>query len=116
MTTTSTTSASTNWRGPCSGAEQAAARDAPHVSWDLDIGESVSWWRAVQMCSDCPVRELCTQMRAEMFPTGNPSGVIWAGVAYSETGRVLDQAGLRRLGSTRRNRVNRGRPRSAVAA
>ena len=37
-------------------------------------------------------------------PTHNPSGVILAGVAYSETGRVLDTTSLRRLAALRRNR------------
>lgn len=113
MTTTDTTA---NWRGPCNTSEQAPLEESPHASWDLDIGEAISWFRAVQVCVACPVRKLCTQMRGEMFEASNPAGVIWAGVAYSETGRVLDANGLRRLDSTRRNRENRGRPRREVAA
>lgn len=104
------------WQGPCTAVEQPLVEDVPHASWDLDIGEAISWFRAVQVCIDCPVSKLCTQMRGEMFPTSNPAGVIWAGVAYSETGRVLDAGGLRRLDSTRRNRVTRGRPRRELAA
>ena len=38
------------------------------------------------------------------YPARNPQAVIWAGVAYSETGRILDTAGLRRLSATQRGR------------
>ena len=41
-------------------------------------------------------------------PARNPQAVIWAGVAYSETGKILDTAGLRRLSATQRGRDLRG--------
>ena len=44
------------------------------------------------------------------YPTSNPRSVIWAGVAYSELGRVLDTGGLRRLYAVQRNRHMRGKP------
>jgi len=106
-----TKNAAAPWRGPCTS-QQATPRDAePHASWDLDIGDAVSWRRAVQTCVDCPVRAACIEERAAFFPHSNPAGVIWAGVAYSETGKVLDTSGLRRLAATRRNKGHRGRPR-----
>ena|GEM_PF-6232602 len=41
------------------------------------------------------------------FSRSMPSGVIWAGIAYSDAGYVLSEHLLRRLGSTIRNRRNR---------
>lgn len=111
-----TIATSSHWQGPCASAQQVAVDGTPHASWDLDVGEATSWWRALQTCGECPVQRLCIERRAELYPGGNPAGVIWAGVPYSETGRVLDLAGLRRLAITRRNQVRRGRPRRESAA
>lgn len=113
-----TATSSSHWQGPCDTDRQQTAVDGtPHASWDLDIGEAISWWRALEVCADCPMQQLCIERRAELYPDSNPAGVIWAGVPYSETGRALDLAGLKRLAVTRRNQARRGRPRrDAVAA
>lgn len=104
------------WQGPCA-IGQARPQDAhPRASWDLDIGDLTAWFRAADACNGCPFLAACLAQRREFFPSSNPAGVIWAGVAYSETGRVLDTSGLRRLAATRRNRDRRGRSRREFMA
>ena len=96
-------------------------------SWDLDSGDVKRWLRAIlRMCREsCPFLAECVAARTRMYPAtadfkasrSMPAGVIWAGVAYSELGRVLDTAGLRRLNAVQRNRHRRGKPsRPLVAA
>jgi hypothetical protein len=96
------------WRGPCS--------DDPDA-WDLDVVDVAAWLKAIRTCREsCPFLSNCLARRAEHYPgTGprgrksasRPSGVIWAGDAYSSTGRRLDAVGLRRLGASILNRRNR---------
>ena len=82
------------WEGPC-------ATDP--TGWDLDAGTLTQWLAAMRECVNCPVLDECVALREEFFPHadtthragGNPSGVIWAGVAYSESGVPLDGRGLR---------------------
>lgn len=68
----------------------------------------------MQTCIDCPVIENCRRERAEL--NENPKGVIWAAVAFTETGIAMDTAGLRRLAATRRNAAHRGKPRELTVA
>ena len=93
-----------NWRGSCTAAQAAPADPSEaHTSWDLDIGDVRSWLRARRVCTEeCPLLAACLQQRREYYPTSNPRSVIWAGVAYSDTGRVLSHESLRRLEATRR--------------
>ena len=109
---------SENWKGACTVTQAATADSEPHLSWDLDIGDVHSWLRAQRICTEeCPLLAACLRQRRESYPTSNPRSVIWAGVAYSELGRVLDTAGLRRLNAVQRNRHRRGKPsRPLVAA
>lgn len=99
-----------SWHGPC---------DAPGggISWDLDNGDLSSWSRALRTCQEvCPFKALCVQLREEMYPGSvRPAGVIWAGVAYSDAGVVLDASGLRRLAASRRGR-RRNAERTRAAA
>lgn len=92
------------WQGLCS--------DDPD-SWDLDSGDVKSWLRAMRVCREsCPFLAECVAARIRMYPAtadpktsrAMPAGVIWAGIAYSDTGHVLSEHLLRRLGSTIRNR------------
>lgn len=93
----------TTWRGPCVPAPRRLADEPPHQSWDLDVGDGQSWIRAIRICAEeCTVRALCIQSRKEHYPHSNPSAVIWAGVAYSDTGKVLGTDGLRRLAAANR--------------
>ena len=108
---------SENWRGSCTTAQAAPADSDPPVSWDLDIGDVRSWLRAQRACTEeCPLLAACLQQRQENYPTSNPRSVIWAGVAYSETGRVLNTSGLRRLNAVQRNRHRRGKPSRPLVA
>ncbi len=97
------------WRGPCS--------DHPDA-WDLDVVDVAAWLKAIRTCREsCPFLANCLARRAEYYPgaglrdprsaSRRPSGVIWAGDAYSITGRRLDVAGLRRLGACILNRRHR---------
>lgn len=95
----------TPWHGPCASAPRRPADEPPHQSWDLDVGDGQSWIRAIRICAEeCPVRALCIQARKEHYPHSNPSAVIWAGVAYSDTGKVLGTDGLRRLAAANRGK------------
>jgi len=101
-----------NWRGSCTAAQAGPSDPEPHLSWDLDIGDVRSWLRAQRVCiEECPLLTACLRQRHENYPASNPRSVIWAGVAYSELGRVLDTAGLRRLDAVQRNRRHRRRSR-----
>lgn len=99
-----------NWRGSCTAAQATPTDSEPHVSWDLDIGDLTSWLRAQRVCAEeCPLLAACLRQRRESYPTSNPRSVIWAGVAYSELGRVLDTSGLRRLNAVQRTRRKHGK-------
>ena len=96
-----------DWVGPCSVGDRNATSDHPHESWDLDVGDVQSWLRAQRVCLEqCPFLVACTARRTSLYPhpARTPQAVIWAGVAYSDTGRILDSAGLRRLSATQRGR------------
>lgn len=69
----------------------------PHASWDLDVGDGISWLRAMQICQECPFVGWCTQEREDhrRLQHRNPQDVIWAGVAYSGTGKPMSVADLR---------------------
>src|SRR5664279_1601334 len=85
------------WQGLC--------RNDPD-SWDLDSGDVKRWLRAIRACREsCPFLAECVAARTRMYPAtadvqfsrSMPSGVIWAGIAYSDTGHVLSEHLLRRL-------------------
>ena len=98
-----------DWVGPCHASGRNAAADDQHESWDLDVGDV--WLRAQRICLEqCPLLVACQARRTRLYPhpARNPQAVIWAGVAYSDTGRILDTAGLRRLSATQRGRELRG--------
>ena len=96
-----------NWVGPCNTTRRNATANHPHESWDLDVGDVQSWLRAQRVCLEqCPFLIACQERRARLYPhpARTPQAVIWAGVAYSETGKILDTAGLRRISATQRGR------------
>ena len=109
-----------DWVGPCHATGRSAAdADHPHESWDLDVGDVQSWLRAQRVCLEqCPFLVACQARRTRLYPhpARNPQAVIWAGKAYSETGRILDTAGLRRLSATQRGRELRAASGSWTAA
>jgi len=94
------------WRGPCA--------DDP-AGWDLDAGDLIRWLRALRECGQCPVLQRCLQLRAEHWPQAdprrpvmNPKSVIWAGVAYSDTGLVMSEDSLRYMAARRRHASSQG--------
>ena len=96
--------------GPCRIQNGAEAGDEPHLSWDLDVGDLRSWMRAQHSCvEECPLLQQCTVQRDRLYPLpgAGPQAVIWAGVAYGDTGQVLDRRGLRRRAATQRGRSTR---------
>lgn len=104
------------WTGSCA--------DDP-ARWDLDTGTITQWLSAMRECVTCPVLDRCVELRDEFFPdadttrrrAGNPSGVIWAGIAYSESGVPLDGRGLRLYAARRRDRAqSAATPRRSAAA
>lgn len=110
-------SAAGQWRGPCA--------DDP-TAWDLDAGDLIKWLQALRECGRCPVLQRCLDLRAEHWPQAdprrpvmNPKSVIWAGVAYSDTGRVLSEESLRHMAARRRlapaREQNSGRSGAAAA-
>lgn len=102
------------WKGPCA--------DDP-IKWDIDAGSYAQWLAALRVCQEqCPLLRRCQQARQEFWPLAdprrpayNPRSVIWAGVAYSETGRVLSVESLQRLATLRENR-NEGLTRAGGSA
>ena len=60
--------------------------------WSVDQGGGLpDWLRAIRTCvTDCPLLQQCWEARNRQYPDQeNPAGVIWAGVAYTETGQPL---------------------------
>ena len=99
-----------DWVGPCRSDARSSTEDQPHASWDLDVGDLQSWLRGQRICLEqCPFLTHCRAQRDQLYPypVRNPQAVIWAGVAYSETGKILDTSGLRRLWATQRGRDER---------
>lgn len=76
------------------------------VKWDLDAagrddGFLADWHHAIAACGSCPALEPCRALLAEYYPehgatrsADNPSGVIWAGVAYGDKGAPLNNRQL----------------------
>ncbi len=91
--------------------------------WDLDQGGVSGWFSALRTCQECPVLARCQQSRAELWPMAdprrpayNPRSVIWAGLAYSESGRVLSPTSLRRLAKMRATAARRAATSEALTA
>jgi hypothetical protein len=60
--------------------------------WSVDQGGGLpDWLRAIRTCvTECPLIQQCWEARNRQYPDQeNPAGVIWAGVAYTETGQPL---------------------------
>ncbi|WP_405136700.1 hypothetical protein [Nocardia sp. NBC_01388] len=74
----------------------AAKADRPPCAtcpndWDLDVGTPESWRAAVEVCGSCPLRSKCEQLASTLITRGDaPKAMIWAGVAYDNSGRVIE--------------------------
>ncbi|WP_067900435.1 hypothetical protein [Nocardia vaccinii] len=100
-------------------AQRPPCADDPN-DWDLDVGTPDSWRAAVQTCFECPLRVTCDQLVQELTARGDgPRAMIWAGVAYDSTGRIVDNLERHRaapLDHRRPLRIIRTGTRPAAAA
>jgi len=87
-------------------------------AWDLDAGDLIQWLAALRTCREsCPLLAACAGLRQQLYPGSGPTGtprdnpraVIWAGIAYSDEGRVLTPDSLRNLAARRRGTAACGR-------
>ena len=87
-------------------------------AWDLDAGDLVQWLAAIRTCrEECPLLTACVERRQKLYPSSglkgspgdNPRAVIWAGIAYSDEGRVLAPETLRNVAARRRGIAERAR-------
>ncbi|MBO0855077.1 MAG: hypothetical protein J2P18_15095 [Nocardia sp.] len=59
--------------------------------WDLDVGTPESWRTAVQTCAECPLLSQCAELAQALIIRGDgPRAMIWAGVAYDGSGKVVE--------------------------
>lgn len=66
--------------------------------WDLDVGTPESWRAAVQTCKVCPLLEHCGQLARSFIARGDaPRAMIWAGVAYDNAGKVVENLDRHRI-------------------
>ncbi|MFC9437189.1 hypothetical protein [Nocardia sp. NPDC057030] len=74
--------------------------------WDLDVGAPDRWKLAVEICQSCPLVARCREFAQSLIERGDaPRGMIWAGVGYDNSGRVVDD-----LDRYRPTPVDRTRP------
>ncbi|MEU1985876.1 hypothetical protein [Nocardia sp. NPDC019395] len=60
-------------------------------SWDLDSGTPDAWQSAVHTCYGCPLFEQCKRLAQTLIERGDaPRAMIWAGVAYDNSGNVIE--------------------------
>jgi hypothetical protein len=92
-----TRSAQSRQQPPCAGSPN---------TWDLDAGTPDSWRTAVATCRSCPLFAECGRQAQALIARGDgPRAVIWAGVAYDNAGKVVEN-----LDGHRTNSVDNRRP------
>ncbi|NUS42317.1 MAG: hypothetical protein HOQ24_01270 [Mycobacteriaceae bacterium] len=70
--------------------------------WDIDVGGPEAWQRAVAVCNDCPLLPQCQALANELQNRGiGPRAMIWAGVGYDGSGRVIRNLNIYRHGRGR---------------
>ncbi|MEC3920672.1 hypothetical protein [Nocardia sp. CDC160] len=58
--------------------------------WDLDAGTPDAWQAAVQICGSCELLTRCAELAQALIQRGTgPRALVWAGVAYDDAGRVV---------------------------
>lgn len=78
----STSTPKNSVRPPCAGSP---------ADWDLDAGGPEAWRSAVRVCASCPLADRCAQLAQTFIDRGDtPRAMIWAGVAYDNSGRVIE--------------------------
>ncbi|TLF55274.1 hypothetical protein [Nocardia cyriacigeorgica] len=75
---------------PTKAAQRPPCADLPD-NWDLDTGTPAAWHAAVETCSRCPLFLQCRQLAQTLIARGDgPRAMIWAGVAYDNSGNVVE--------------------------
>lgn len=71
------------------------------AGWDLDVPDLPAWRAAQRACQQtCPMLDECRRLLTSHYPrhgpvaARNPKSVIWAGVAYSQSGMILSAEAL----------------------
>lgn len=71
------------------------------AAWDLDVPDLPAWRAAQLAClQTCPMLDGCRRLLTVHYPrhgsvaARNPKSVIWAGVAYGQSGMILSAAAL----------------------
>ncbi|WP_306360015.1 hypothetical protein [Nocardia sp. CC227C] len=77
-------------------------------NWDLDTGTPDAWRQAVAACHECPLLVQCQRMAAALVESGEgPRAMIWAGVGYDNSGRVIQDLDRHRIAPADRQRPTR---------
>ncbi|WP_327148032.1 hypothetical protein [Nocardia sp. NBC_01329] len=109
---------------PVKSVQRPPCADVPD-SWDLDSGTPESWHTAIRTCYSCPLFEHCSKLAQTLIERGDaPRAMIWAGIAYDNSGNVVENLDRHRavpIDHKRPMRIIRNgprpaRPQSAVAA
>lgn len=75
---------------PAKSAQRPPCADVPD-SWDLDTGTPDAWHTAVRTCYSCPLIDQCRQLAQSLIRRGDgPRAMIWAGVAYDNSGNIVE--------------------------
>ncbi|MFQ6395311.1 hypothetical protein ACLMAJ_17810 [Nocardia sp. KC 131] len=73
--------------------------------WDLGTGTSETWMESMQICLRCPLRAPCARRAAHMVELGwPPYEMVWAGVGYDRSGKVIEDLARYRRAKPRRRR------------
>lgn len=72
------------------GLRRPPCADQPDT-WDLDTGTPDAWHLAVRICMECPLLNNCQDLVETLAERGDgPRAMIWAGVGYDNSGRVIE--------------------------
>ncbi|GAB2452327.1 hypothetical protein [Nocardia tengchongensis] len=89
------------------GPDRPPCAEGPN-DWDLDIGTPDSWRVAVEICHDCPLLVECAQLAQGFIDRGDaPRSMIWAGVPYDNSGKVVENLDRHRIAPFDRKRPMR---------
>ncbi|MGO4615059.1 hypothetical protein AB4305_11985 [Nocardia sp. 2YAB30] len=76
--------------------------------WDLGTGSPEIWMESSQICLQCPLRAPCARRATQLVEVGRPPReMLWAGVGYDRSGKVIKNLARYRPASLRRRRRHR---------
>ncbi|MFI5715829.1 hypothetical protein [Nocardia sp. NPDC051750] len=59
--------------------------------WDLDSGSPEAWRVAIRTCYGCSLFDQCSKLAQSLIERGDaPRAMIWAGIAYDNSGNVIE--------------------------